>query len=74
MNENNTTEAGSANILSKFGELPVGVQRVIIAVLVVLLLVALMFIQRMVRTEEAVSEEMDVLETLESTFEGDPGV
>lgn len=67
LNENNSsTEGSSKNVFSMFGELPSGVQRVIIAVLVVLVLVGLVFIQRLIRTEEAVSAETDVIETVES--------
>ena len=64
--ENIAGEEGSGNLVSRFGELPSGVQRLIIAVLVVVVLIALMFIQRLIKTEEGVSEEMDVMETVET--------
>lgn len=63
--ENINAEEGSGNLISKFGELPSGVQRLIIAVLVVIVLIALAFIQRLVKTEEAVSEETDAMESVE---------
>lgn len=63
--ENINAEEGSGNLISKFSELPSGVQRLIIAVLVVIVLIALAFIQRLVKTEEAVSEETDAMESVE---------
>lgn len=55
--ESLATETESGNLLSKFGELPGGVQRLIIAVLVVLVLIVVVLIQRLIQTEEAVSED-----------------
>jgi hypothetical protein len=66
LTENIAAEKGSANLLSKFGELPSGVQRVFIAVLVIVVLIALMFIQRLIKTEEAVSEGADFMETMDT--------
>ena len=40
------------NLFSKFAELPTGVQRIIIAVFLLLILAAAMFLQRMIRVEE----------------------
>jgi hypothetical protein len=39
-------------LIQQFGSLPGGVQRIIIAVLVIVLLVALMFLRDMISTEE----------------------
>lgn len=67
LTKNIDAEKGSGNLLSKFGELPGGVQRVVIAVLVIAVLIALMFIQRLIRTEETVSEETGFMGTVETT-------
>jgi hypothetical protein len=56
---NNTTTEESSNLLGKFSQLPGGVQRVIIAVLLVALIVAAYFLQRLIRAEE--DEELDVI-------------
>jgi hypothetical protein len=56
----------STNLMGKFGELPSGVQRIIIAVFLLLILTAAMFLQRLIRTEEAVGEEAVSWETAES--------
>jgi hypothetical protein len=68
MNETNETPSTdeSTNLMGKFGELPSGVQRIIIAVLLLLILAAAMFLQRLIRTEEAVDEEAVPWETAES--------
>lgn len=57
LSENLENEQESGNLFSKFAELPAGVQRLIIAVMVVLVLIVIVFIQRLIQTEEAVSEE-----------------
>jgi hypothetical protein len=54
------------NLFSKFGELPTGVQRIIIAVLLLLILAAAMFLQRMIRVEEDPEAEAIPFETAES--------
>ncbi|UCC53825.1 MAG: hypothetical protein JSV68_07595 [Anaerolineaceae bacterium] len=64
-NEIPTTEE-STNLMGKFAELPSGVQRIIIAVFLLLILAAAMFLQRLIRTEEAVEEEAGSWETAES--------
>ena len=64
-NEITTTEE-STNLMGKFAELPSGVQRIIIAVFLILILAAAMFLQRLIRTEEAVDEEAAPWETAES--------
>ncbi len=56
----------STNLMSKFGELPSGVQRIIIAVFLLLILAAAMYLQRLIRTEEVVSEESVSWETADS--------
>jgi hypothetical protein len=68
MNETNETPSTdeSTNLMGKFGELPSGVQRIVIAVLLLLILAAAMFLQRLIRTEEAVDEETISWETAES--------
>ena len=43
-----------------FSQLPPGVQRVLIAVLFVVILVAIVYLRRMVRTEEEVREEAEL--------------
>jgi hypothetical protein len=48
----NLAAGGKTNLFSKFAELPTGVQRIIIAVLLLLILAAAMFLQRMIRVEE----------------------
>ncbi|MDX1414259.1 MAG: hypothetical protein R3293_08705 [Candidatus Promineifilaceae bacterium] len=65
LTEGTTAEEGGGNVISMFAELPPGVQRLIIAVIVVLVLIVLAFLQRLIRTEEAVSEDTDVLESME---------
>ena len=54
MNETNEISSTdeSTNLMGKFGELPSGVQRIIIAVFLLLILAAGMFLQRLIRTEE----------------------
>jgi hypothetical protein len=60
MNElNDTTTEESANLIGKFSQLPGGVQRVIIAVLLVALIVAAYFLQRLILAEE--DTEPDVI-------------
>lgn len=60
MNElNNTTTEESVNFIGKFSQLPGGVQRVIIAVLLIALIVAAYFLQRLIRAEE--DTEPDVI-------------
>lgn len=49
-------ELAKPNIMQKFGELPTGVQRVIIAVVLILTLVGLMLMRDMVKTEESIRE------------------
>lgn len=56
----------STNLMGKFGELPSGVQRIIIAVFLLLILAAAMYLQRLIRTEEVVSEESVSWETADS--------
>ena len=51
------------NPMNKFAQLPGGVQRVIIAVILVLLLIGAMLLMRMIRTEEEVAGE-ELPETL----------
>lgn len=59
MNElNDTTTEESANLIGKFSQLPGGVQRVIIAVLLIALIVAAYFLQRLVRAEEDTEPEV----------------
>ncbi len=48
----NSEELSKPNIMQKFGELPTGVQRVIIAVVLILTLVGLMLMRDMIKTEE----------------------
>ena len=54
MNETNEAISTdeSTNLMGKFSELPSGVQRIIIAVFLLLILAAAMFLQRMIRVEE----------------------
>lgn len=54
MSENE--ELSKPNMMQKFGELPTGVQRVIIAVVLILTLVGLMLMRDMVKTEESIRE------------------
>ncbi len=49
---NETTTAENTNLMGKFSQLPGGVQRIIIAVLLLALLVAAYFLQRLIRVEE----------------------
>ena len=65
INENLTANE-ETNLFSKFGELPTGVQRIIIAVLLLLILAAAMFLQRMIRVEEEPEAEAIPFETAES--------
>jgi len=68
MDETNeiTGSGESTNLMGKFGELPSGVQRIIIAVFLLLILAAAMFLQRLIRTEEADDGEAVSWETAES--------
>ncbi len=52
----NSEELSKPNIMQKFGELPTGVQRVIIAVVLILLLVGMMLMRDMIKTEETERE------------------
>ena len=47
-----TTTEESTNLIGKFSQLPGGVQRVIIAVLLMALIAAAYYLQRLVRAEE----------------------
>jgi hypothetical protein len=53
------------NLFSKFAELPTGVQRIIIAVFLLLILAAAMFLQRMIRVEEDPEADAIPFETAE---------
>jgi hypothetical protein len=68
MDETNGIPASDekTNIFSKFGDLPSGVQRIIIAVLLLLILAAAMFLQRMIRVEEEPEVEVIPFETAEA--------
>jgi hypothetical protein len=65
-NVNETTTAESTNLMSKFSELPGGVQRIIIAVLLLTLLVAAYFLQRLIRVEEEPEPEVIPFESAEA--------
>ena len=54
------------NLFAKFAELPSGVQRIIIAVVLLLILAAAMFLQRMIRVEEEPDPEVIPFESAES--------
>jgi hypothetical protein len=56
INEITTNEGGS--LIGKFSQLPPGVQRIIIAVLVLALVVAAYFLQRLMRAEEGAEPEV----------------
>ena len=62
----NTEADEKSNLFGKFGELPSGVQRIIIAVLLLIILAAAMFLQRMIRVEEDPEAEAIPFETAES--------
>ena len=68
MDETNGNSASDekTNLFSKFGELPTGVQRIIIAVLLLIILAAAMFLQRMIRVEEDPDGEAIPFESAES--------
>ena len=67
MDELNETSAGeSTNLIGKFSELPGGVQRIIIAVLLLVLIVAAFFIQRLISAEEGPEPEVIPFESAES--------
>ena len=61
-----TTEEESTNFIGKFSQLPGGVQRVIIAVLVMLLIVVAFFVQRLIRAEEEAEPEVIAFEPAEA--------
>ena len=68
MNETNEAISTdeSTNLMGKFSELPSGVQRIIIAVFLLLILAAAMFLQRLIRTEEDADEGATPWESAES--------
>jgi hypothetical protein len=53
-----TTTGESTNLIGKFSQLPGGVQRIIIAVLLIVLIVAAFFLQRLIRAEEDADPEI----------------
>ena len=54
------------NMMGQFSQLPGGVQRIIIAVLLLLILGAALFLQRMIRAEEEPEVEAIPFETAEA--------
>lgn len=55
---NDTLTEESTSFIGKFSQLPPGVQRIIIAVLVLALVVAAYFLQRLIRAEEEPEPEV----------------
>lgn len=53
-----TTTEESTNLTGKFSQLPGGVQRIIIAVLLIALIVAAYYLQRLIRAEEDTEPEV----------------
>ena len=53
-----TSTEESSNLMGKFSQLPPGVQRIIIAVLLLALVVAAYFVQRLIRVEEEPEPEV----------------
>ena len=56
----------TTNLLGKFSQLPGGVQRIILAVLFLLIVGAVFFLQRLVRAEEEPEPEAILFESAES--------
>jgi len=63
---NETTAEEKTNLIGKFSQLPSGVQRILIAVMLLVILAAAFFLQRLIRAEEEPEPEAIPFETAES--------